>query len=464
MKKQCRNPYLPAWEYIPDGEPHIFENFAERVYVYGSHDRAHGFVFCSEDYVCWSAPVEDLSDWRYEGVIYKKNQDPLNKTSHMVMYAPDVARGLDGRFYLYYVLDKANVVSVAVCDTPAGEYEFYGYVHYADGTRLGEKKGDEPQFDPGLFIDGGKIYLYTGLGIIGDATRRGAIATVLAPDMLTIVEEPVYIVPSGACGEGTSFEGHEFFEASSMRKIGETYYFVYSSVHMTELCYATSAHPTRGFTYGGVLVSNCDLGISSYKPPEKRTYPYGNNHGSIIEIAGQLYVFYHRMTNATWFSRQACIERVEIKPDGSIEQVEMTSQGANATPLEGRGKYPAIIACNLWSDAEAEKPARITQDGLNDGDESLCFISEITDGTTIGIKYFHFIGTKKITLTTRAYGRGNFEIRTAPGGEIYGIVPIVSANVPTEFSAEINIPDGIHALYLTYKGGGTPSLFAIEFS
>ena len=27
------NPYLPAWEYIPDGEPRVF---GDRIYVYGS--------------------------------------------------------------------------------------------------------------------------------------------------------------------------------------------------------------------------------------------------------------------------------------------------------------------------------------------------------------------------------------------------------------------------------------------
>ncbi|MDR0221328.1 MAG: alpha-N-arabinofuranosidase, partial [Lachnospiraceae bacterium] len=117
MKKQGLNPYLPSWEYIPDGEPYVFDG---RVYVYGSHDRAHGYVFCLNDYVCWSAPVDDLSDWRYEGVIFKKTADPLNADGRMVLYAPDVTRGPDGRYYLYYVYDKVAVVSVAVCDTPAG--------------------------------------------------------------------------------------------------------------------------------------------------------------------------------------------------------------------------------------------------------------------------------------------------------------------------------------------------------
>ncbi|MCL2357707.1 MAG: family 43 glycosylhydrolase [Defluviitaleaceae bacterium] len=470
------NPYLPPNVYIPDGEPHIF---GDRVYVYGSQDRAHGHVFCLEDYVCYSAPVSNLCDWRFEGVIWEKTADPLNRDGHMVLYAPDVACGPDGRFYLYYVLDKASVVSVAVCDSPAGRYEFYGYVKYADGTLLGEKPGDEPQFDPGLLVDGENIYLYTGIGIIGDKSRRGAIATVLERDMLTIKEPPVYIAPSGAYGAGTSFEGHEFFEASSMRKVGDKFYFVYSSVHMTELCYAVSDSPTSGFVYGGVIVSNCDLGISTYKPAEKRTYPYGNNHGSIIEIEGQWYVFYHRMTNDTWFSRQACIEPVCILPDGSIPQVEMTSQGARCAPFVARGRHPAYMACNLWSDADGAgtvkigssgspsvpaKPAKITQEGAGDGDidTNCAFISSITDGVTIGFKYFACEGIKKITITTRGYGRGSFLVRTSPDGDVLSEIPVVSANIWTKFSADAAIPDGTHALYFTYSGGGTPQMLAFE--
>ena len=73
--KQAYNPYLPEYEYVPDGEPYVFDG---RVYVYGSHDKAGAKMFCLGDYVCWSAPVEDLTSWRYEGVIFKKNQDPAN--------------------------------------------------------------------------------------------------------------------------------------------------------------------------------------------------------------------------------------------------------------------------------------------------------------------------------------------------------------------------------------------------
>ena len=102
MKKQVFNPYLPSWEYIPDGEPHVF---GDRVYVYGSHDYFNGNVFCLGDYVCYSAPVTDLTDWKYEGVIYEKTTEEMTKDGHMCLYAPDVTQGPDGRYYLYYVYD-----------------------------------------------------------------------------------------------------------------------------------------------------------------------------------------------------------------------------------------------------------------------------------------------------------------------------------------------------------------------
>ena len=97
MKKQAYNPYLPSYEYVPDGEPYVF---GDRLYVYGSHDKFNGDTFCVNDYVCWSASVDDLGDWRFEGIIFKSEQDPLAKGKPTVMSAPDVERGQEGRYYL----------------------------------------------------------------------------------------------------------------------------------------------------------------------------------------------------------------------------------------------------------------------------------------------------------------------------------------------------------------------------
>lgn len=48
------NPYLPNWEYIPDGEPRVF---GERVYIYGSHDRVDSEYFCDYKLKVWSASI-----------------------------------------------------------------------------------------------------------------------------------------------------------------------------------------------------------------------------------------------------------------------------------------------------------------------------------------------------------------------------------------------------------------------
>ena len=459
MKKEAFNPYLPSWEYVPDGEPYVF---GDRVYVYGSHDYYNGHVFCLGDYVCWSAPVDDPGSWRYEGIIYPKTADPLNRDGKMCLYAPDVTVGPDGRYYLYYVLDHVSVVSVAVCDTPAGRYQFYGYVHYPDGTRLGEREGDEPQFDPAVLTEGDTTWLYTGFCGVGDKSRTGAMVTVLEADMLTVREAPKLIVPGSAYSEGTEYEGHAFFEASSIRKKDSRYYFIYSSQVMHELCYAVSDSLTEGFHYGGVIVSNCDLHIDSYKPAELPTAYGANNHGSIIRIGEKWYVFYHRHTNGTWYSRQGCAEEIQFHEDGSIPQVEMTSCGLNGGPLQGEGEHPAYIACNLFTGEPSvyvggDKFPKIVQEG-RDGDEEPGYIANIMDSATAGFKYFVCTGIKKISITTRGYADGVFEIRCKWDGEVLASIKIEYSNVWETYTENIDIPDGVRAIYITYTGAGNASL------
>ena len=121
--KQAVNPYLPSYEYVPDGEPHVFNG---RVYVYGSHDRFGGNDFCLNDYVCWSARADDLANWRYEGTSYRSVQDPLcaEGSTAMRLFAPDVQRGGDGRYYLFYALEFCGRISVAVSESPVGHSNF----------------------------------------------------------------------------------------------------------------------------------------------------------------------------------------------------------------------------------------------------------------------------------------------------------------------------------------------------
>ena len=67
------NPYLPLWEHLPDGEPRVFEDPDNpgkyRIYIIGSHD-VRFTSYCGADIRMWSAPVEDLTNWRDEGAIF----------------------------------------------------------------------------------------------------------------------------------------------------------------------------------------------------------------------------------------------------------------------------------------------------------------------------------------------------------------------------------------------------------
>jgi arabinoxylan arabinofuranohydrolase len=464
------NPFLPSWEYIPDGEPHVF---GDRVYLYGSHDRFGSHAFCLNDYVVWSAPVDDLTDFRCEGVIYRKTDDPLNADGSMCLYAPDVTRGPDGRYYLYYCLDKAAVVSVAWASSPIGPFQFYGYVHDGQGRRFGERAGDEGPFDPSVLTEGERTYLYTGFCAKGDRSRKGAQVTVLGPDMLTVVTDPVTVLPSEPYSQGTGFEGHEFFEAPSVRRRGNTYYFIYSSIVMHELCYAISSSPTEGFRYGGVVISNADLGIDDYKPASRPMAYGGNNHGSIVQILNRWYVFYHRHSDGTFFSRQACLESLEFRSDGSIVQAPLTSRGPNGGPLPGHGEYAGYLACHLFCREERLYTAltawmdnrfpKVTQDG-KDGDPEVGYVANLMDGATAGFRDFTLSGVTRIGIKVRGYCRGHFEVRTRWDGPLHGRITVDYTNVWTAYEAPISLPDGVHSLYFTYAGEGRASLasFTLE--
>ena len=240
-----------------------------------------------------------------------------------------------------------------------------------------------------------------------------------------------------------------------------------------ELCYATSKSPTEGFQYGGVIISNNDLGIDSYKPGNKPMYYGGNNHGSMVQIGEKWYIFYHRQTNGTSFSRQAMAQELTILPDGSIPQVEMTSCGLNGGPLEGRGTYPAHIACNLFCDTESTYTGgiagnlfwvdphcpRITQDG-RDGDEEPGYIMNMMNSATAGFKYFNFQGVTKVTIRVRGYCNGVFQVKTAWDGPVLGEIPVRFTNVWQDYTAEIALPDGVHPLYFTYSGPGSGALLS----
>lgn len=469
--KQITNPYLPLYEYIPDGEPHIFEN---RIYIYGSHDSFGEFPFCHKEYVTYSCPIDDLTSWSYEGVIYpKKNKDPLSKNGKNDYYAPDVCKGNDGKYYLYYSYSWSSVISVASSISPKGPFSFLGFVKYKDGQVYGKKKNDPFAFDPGIFVDEDKkIYLYSGFGATGffpqipfDHKPEGAFVMELEEDMLTIKNKPIKIMDKYNSKTSKIEKGHAFFEASSMRRIKGKYYFIYSSNNGHELCYAISSSPCGPFEYKGVIISNGDVGYNN-RTKKEACYPLGNNHGSILEVNGNYYIFYHRHTNYTNTDRQAMAERIQILEDGSIPQVEKTSMGLNSLPLEGKGEYKASI-CSTLIPKEGNvfypffRPpfysffkTYITQNKKGNQKIETQYIHNVQQGTTIGYKYFNLSETKKITLKVSGKFKGFIKLSLKENSE-----PITTKEVKFDsnnknIELELKNTSVKDAIFLKFEGKG----------
>ena len=280
--------------------------------------------------------------------------------------------------------------------------------------------------------------------------------------MLTVVGEPKRIVPGQFdTPKDSCFYGHAFYEASSIRKINGTYYFIYSSENSNELCYATSAYPDRDFVYGGTIISNGDVGYHGLKQ-EDRNNMTANDHGSLECMNGQWYIFHHRQTHRSTFSRQACVEKVEIKEDGSIEQVECTSMGFNDGPLLAEGEIPALVSCVLTNGHMPHSTNTMVAADIpyiTHGNQER-YITAIKDGTKIGYKYFAFSGKTVLTVKTRGTGNGVFEVSV--GEEKAGEIAVTPSKEWTPASVTIE-QNTTAALYFVYRGDGETELLSFSF-
>lgn len=417
------NPILPLWEYIPDGEPRVFK---DRVYLYGSHDRVASDVFCDFKLKVWSAPISNLNDWSCHGISFcTRDQDNGRKatvdwTDHE-LFAPDVVCK-DGKYYLYaYIVDAKGAVGVS--DNPEGPFELLGQYQYDT------KVGDDGTFnDAGVLVDeDGKVYVYYGF------TESNM--NEINPDNMREIVKDSYMRPVIPDTEDVP-EEERFFEASSPRKIGDTYYLIYSPIRGNRLAYATSKSPRGPFQYRGYIVDN------------GADYPAGNNHGSICEINGQWYIFYHRMTNNSILSRRACVEKIEILPDGSIPTVEMTSLGFEDS-LNPYQLTKAEIACVLKGGCFITEKDLFTRAIVN-----------IKKQNVIGYKYFDFgedyTGDgMKLALKVRGMGtKCKVSVRLdAEDGEEIGTVEIGTGD--GVYKGRMKQVNGRHAIYFVPDHGVT---------
>ena len=391
--------------------------------------------------------------------------------------------------YLYYCAMGPNTknfgpLSVAVSDDPGGPFAYLGDIRYPDGTPVLKYLTN----DPAVLNDNGRIWLYYGWGLARDfrsklfayvynivqsklfkrsiaeikATKPSILSCAvveLEEDMITVKREPKAVLDSKTTApKDSELYRHAFYEAPSIRKIGDIYYLVYSSGENNELAYATSRYPDRDFQYRGVIISNSDLGYKGNTVPKA---PAGTIHGGIENINGQWYVFYHRCTNNTDFSRQARAEPIAILPDGSIPQVEITTQGMDGKPIPAKGSFPAAMCCNLTTGKPMKlglgKPQTCPRITEADGET---IVGDMVNGTELGYKYFITHNLRGLKTTYRCTGNGKVEVRM---GDSRSEIPITPCKEWTEAVCGLPVSDGISALTVRYRGCGKLDLKEIIF-
>lgn len=404
---QGANPYMPLWEHVPDGEPRVFEYKGEkRIYLYGSHDTMKT-EYCGPDQVVWSAPVSDMTKWTCHGVCYTASDGGM-------LYAPDVVQKGD-TFYMYVAEARGSRILVAESKNPAGPFV------NARPTELG--------FDPGVLVDDdGRVYAYWGF--------CGCACAELNDDMATIKEGTLRMNPMGHAktdwNPDTEFINYEdgFFEASSPRKVLGKYVYIYSKRYNTPveklgvfedcngfLSYKYSDKPLDDFKAGGDISFNGGEIIELEDGSHQMTYQWGNNHGSIMEVDGQWYIFYHRQTGVNEYSRQAMLEPIEVAlgEDGHIyigkinyEEkngkkvpvssgvVEMTSQGPHLDGLDAYSIISAGYACHIYNKAAVFEPGTCEKPYImpvyEKTDDASSPVVNISDKTTVGFRYLQFGG------------------------------------------------------------------------
>ena len=534
----AQNPYLPLWEHLPDGEPRVFEDPDQpgkyRAYIIGSHDVTYT-AYCGPDIRMWSAPVEDLSQWRDEGPIFKWFVSGQWDT----MYAPDLVcttdRATGKKTYWLYPHSRGWRRTPMVCkgDRPNGPFTPVNLTE--DGTQC--LPGSLIDFDPSVFIEnitnkkdkdydkGYRAYVFYGF--------QHSTACELDQNTMYSKREGTelidpFIPASSADGRLLDRAGSEykalyqgqnpldfnFFEASSIRQVGNKYVMVFSGYSGKEyglgntnsaLRYAYGDSPLGPWRSGGVLVDSRGVVVGEDGGKLITTNAGHNTHGSLQEINGQWYVFYHRPPRGFGNARQAMVAPVKIVWDkkpvakGGVVKItgydpfvkgnewtakasdgneytgaEVTSEGFQIFGLPPYAYYSAGIACFMYG-PNANQYMQDNHDVWNNSMD----LAGIQNGGIIGFKYFGFgglaqdtkgckafEGTKKgdktmIQLFLTSGGKGAFKLHVKlddpwKGHEIATIdVNATDQKKPMTVGSEVPDVEGLtgkHAIYLVAEG------------
>ncbi|MBK8476022.1 MAG: carbohydrate-binding protein [Opitutaceae bacterium] len=404
-----------------------------RVYLYCSNDDDNPTAgdYAMKSIVCVSSC--DLKNWTDHGEVLRV---PLAATWAAHSWAP-AAIERNGKFFLYFG-NGGSGIGVASSTSPTGPFaDAKGSVLINSATPGVMPATNMWIFDPAVFIDDdGQAYLYFGGN--GESNVR---VIRLAADMVTTT------------GAAITLTAPAFFEASWMHKRNGLYYFSYSTNPSTGLRidYMTSASPTSGFTYGGIVAG---------QPPSNNN----NNHHAVFQLAGAWYHAYHNRSVATQagiptgYRRNLAIERLTYAQDGSIQQVGYSTDGVAQTAL-----------LNPYARVEAETMA--AQSGIETGpcSEGGMNLTDLQSGDWVKVRGVNFGSAGAYGFNARvasAAEGGAIELRLdSPTGTLIGTCPLPATGSPqawTTTSCAVTGATGAHDLYLRFTGT-SPSLGGVNW-
>jgi hypothetical protein len=420
IQSRAGNPIVPSGVYFADPSAHKWPD--GRLYVYGSTDEKPNH-FCSFHHDVIS--TTDLINWNIvTNVLVSKGAGDQVAYSEAPLYAPD-CQYKNGTYYLYHCMPGEISEGVATSDSPSGPF--------MQSKRI-DLNGVEG-IDPCVFMDDdGQAYYIWG--------QFAAKVAKLKPNMTEIDPTTIH-------DNVVTEKEHFFHEGGYMTKRKGIYYLVYT--HMgrggrpTCIGYSIAKSPFGPFTYRGVIIDNnyCDPGN-------------WNNHGSIVEFKGRWYVFYHRSTQGSFTMRKACVEPITFNQDGSINEVEMTSQGAEG-PLNPCEKMQAERACLLHGNVRIQS---VTRD--ND------LLAGIKSGDRAAYKYFDFgQGVDRLTLCIAPGAKkGKISVATdSPWGAVIGSITVPAngdGKTWKNLSCDVQGAKGVHAVWLNFEGEGE-ELFKVDW-
>ena len=331
---------------------------------------------------------------------------PINLTADGKSTVPGSILGFDPAIYIEYVTDPKD---------PDYEIGFRAYGYW------GFQKSSAAQLDQSTMYS-----LRPGTKVIERLLPAGSRYGVLRDPAGT---EFPQIYP------GQDLGTFNFFEASSIRKIGNKYVSIYSgysgpdygvSSSNSTLRYAVGDSPLGPWKIGGVLVDSRAPVLNADGTAITTTNAGHNTHGSIELINGQWYVFYHRPPRGFGYARQAMVAPVSVAWDekpvsagGTVTirgydpyaadkiwtvkdkagkeytGAEVTSEGFHIYGLDPYQYYSAGYAAYLSDN-------RIQQDSWDIWDNHMP-ITGVKNGHIIGYKYFGFGGLKQNSNGLKAF-------------------------------------------------------------